>query len=382
MASVEKHSVLIMFGGIAPEHEVSIISGLQIAEHLDKSKYIPQVLYVTKKGEFHFIGELGSKKDFLKKRRENATFGRDEKGGYIQLSGIFGQKIYPIAAFLAFHGGLGEGGALQGLLESVGIPFTSSGVEGSVLTMNKQLTKQLVKEAGIATVPGICVDTFTLRERYAQIAKEAVALLGLPLIIKPAHLGSSIGISVAHNEGDLKRMLLEASYLDSELVIETFIPKYVEYNCSVRMQNGVLETSEIERPMGKDEILSFEDKYKKGAKKTGGSGMASLTRELPAKISDQLKTTIQNFAKKAYVACRCKGLVRIDFMAAEDDNLYLTEINPIPGSLAFYLWEATGIQFKQQITDAIEQSIKDAATKRSYEIDYTTDIVEKFIKGS
>jgi D-alanine-D-alanine ligase len=239
---------------------------------------------------------------------------------------------------------------LQGLLESVGIPFTSSGVEGSVLTMNKQLTKQLVKEAGIATVPGICVDTFTLRERYAQIAKEAVALLGLPLIIKPAHLGSSIGISVAHNEGDLKRMLLEASYLDSELVIETFIPKYVEYNCSVRMQNGVLETSEIERPMGKDEILSFEDKYKKGAKKTGGSGMASLTRELPAKISDQLKTTIQNFAKKAYVACRCKGLVRIDFMAAEDGNLYLTEINPIPGSLAFYLWEATGIQFKQQIT--------------------------------
>ncbi|MFZ6022420.1 MAG: hypothetical protein ACOYT9_03045 [Patescibacteria group bacterium] len=382
MATVEKHSVLIMFGGIAPEHEVSIISGLQIAEHLDKSKYIPQVLYVTKKGEFHFIGELGSKKDFLKKRRENATFGRDEKGGYIQLSGIFGQKIYPIAAFLAFHGGLGEGGALQGLLESVGIPFTSSGVEGSVLTMNKQLTKQLVKEAGIATVPGICVDTFSLREKYAQTAKESIALLGLPLIIKPAHLGSSIGISVAHNEGDLKRMLLEASYLDSELVIETFIPKYVEYNCSVRMQNGVLETSEIERPMGKDEILSFEDKYKKGAKKTGGSGMASLTRELPAKISDQLKTTIQNFAKKAYVACRCKGLVRIDFMAAEDGNLYLTEINPIPGSLAFYLWEATGIQFKQQITDAIEQSIKDAATKRSYEIDYTTDIVEKFIKGS
>lgn len=382
MATVEKHSVLIMFGGIAPEHEVSIISGLQIAEHLDKSKYIPQVLYVTKKGEFHFIGELGSKKDFLKKRRENATFGRDEKGGYIQLSGIFGQKIYPIAAFLAFHGGLGEGGALQGLLESVGIPFTSSGVEGSVLTMNKQLTKQLVKEAGIATVPGICVDTFSLREKYTQIAKESVALLGLPLIIKPAHLGSSIGISVAHNEGDLKRMLLEASYLDSELVIETFIPKYVEYNCSVRMQNGLLETSEIERPMGKDEILSFEDKYKKGAKKTGGSGMASLTRELPAKISDQLKATIQSFAKKAYVACRCKGLVRIDFMAAEDGNLYLTEINPIPGSLAFYLWEATGIQFKQQITDAIEQSIKDAATKRSYEIDYTTDIVEKFIKGS
>lgn len=277
MATVEKHSVLIMFGGIAPEHEVSIISGLQIAEHLDKSKYIPQVLYVTKKGEFHFIGELGSKKDFLKKRRENATFGRDEKGGYIQLSGIFGQKIYPIAAFLAFHGGLGEGGALQGLLESVGIPFTSSGVEDSVLTMNKQLTKQLVKEAGIATVPGICVDTFSLREKYTQIAKESVTLLGLPLIIKPAHLGSSIGISVAHNEGDLKRMLLEASYLDSELVIETFIPKYVEYNCSVRMQNGVLETSEIERPMGKDEILSFEDKYKKGAKKTGGSGMASLT---------------------------------------------------------------------------------------------------------
>lgn len=307
MAAEEKHSVLIMFGGIAPEHEVSVISGLQIVEHIDRTKYIPQVLYVTKKGEFHFIGELANKKDFLKKRRENATFGRDEKGGYVQLSGIFGQKIYPIAAFLAFHGGLGEGGAVQGLLESVGIPFTSSGVEGSVTTMNKQLTKILVKEAGIATVPGICVDTLSLRENYAKVAKQAITTFGLPLIIKPVHLGSSIGISVAHNEGDLKRMLLEASYLDSELLIETFIAKFVEYNCSVRMQNGVLEASEIERPMGKDEILSFEDKYKKGAKKTGGSGMASLTRELPAKYQTSLSRRFKIMRKKPTLRAGVKG---------------------------------------------------------------------------
>lgn len=381
MALSEKQTVLIMFGGISPEHEVSVISGLQIVENIDRTKYLPHVLYITKKGEFSYVGDIKGRKEFLKKRRDVATFGRDEKGGYIQLSGIFGQKIYAKIAYLAFHGGLGEGGAVQGMLETFGIPFTSTDQEGAVITMNKQLTKDVLATVGIETVTGICFSSFDMKSSYESAAKQAIKKLKLPVIVKPVHLGSSIGIHVAHTEVELQKYLLEASFLDSEILVEKFLSKFVEYNCSVRSINGKLEASEVERPIAKDEILSFADKYKRGAKKTGGSGMASLDRELPAKISTKLRDTIQDLAKKAFAACRCKGMVRVDFMATEKGELFLTEINPIPGSLAFYLWEATGIAFKQQITDVLEQAVIDAQTKRKTELDYSTDIVEKFVKS-
>ncbi len=381
MATIEKHAVLILFGGISPEHEVSVISGLQIVEHIDRTKYTPYTIYVTKKGEFLYLGNISGRKEFLKKRRESVTFGRDEKGGYILLSGIFGQKIYPKSAYLAFHGGLGESGSIQGLLESVGIPFTSTGSEGSVITMNKQLTKEAVSNVGIETVPGVCIFSRELKTTYEEDAENIIKELGLPVIVKPVHLGSSIGIHVAHTEVELQKYLLEASYVDTELLVEKFIPKFVEYNCSVRSIRGELEASPVERPVSKDEILSFADKYERGAKKVGGSGMASLDRELPAKISHELRDKIQSLARTAYVVCRCKGLVRIDFMAAEDGELYLTEINPIPGSLSFYLWEAAGLQFKDQITDVIEQSVLDAEQRKNMELDYKSDIVEKFVKS-
>ncbi|MCC7304412.1 ATP-grasp domain-containing protein [bacterium] len=381
MVSTEKKKVLIMFGGVSPEHEVSVISGLQIVETIDRTRYSPVALFVSKKGEFHYLGDMKSRKEFLKKRRDSVTFGRDIKGGYIQLSGIFGQKIYVDIAYLAFHGGLGEGGAVQGMLEVMGVPFTSTGQEGSVITMNKQLTKEIVEKEGIKVVPSVCFSSCNMKEYHEKYAQEAVKKLKLPIIVKPVHLGSSIGIHVARTQTELEQYLLEASYLDTEILVEKFIPKFVEYNCSVRTVNGILEASEVERPIGKDEILSFADKYERGAKKTGGSGMASLDRELPAKIPAKERNRIQELAKKAYRACRCKGLVRIDFMCTPKGELCLTEINPIPGSLSFYLWEATGVTFRQQITDSLEQAVTDAQAKRSLEMDYSSDIVEKFVKS-
>jgi len=381
MASVEKKTVLIMFGGISPEHEVSVISGIQIVENIDRTQYTPLAVYISKKGEIQYLGDIKGRKDFLSQHRESASFGRDRNGGYIQLGGLLGKKLYPYAAFLAFHGGFCEGGSMQGLLETVGIPFTSASSEGSVITMNKQLTKEVVEKEGVATVPGICIHTENLRGSLEIEAKTVIKELSLPVIVKPVHLGSSIGINVAHTEVELQKYLAEAAQIDSEVVVEKFLTKFVEYNCSVRMVHGQLETSVVEKPISKDEILSFADKYERGAKKIGGMGMASLDREIPAKISEQLRDTIQGLAKKAFVACRCKGMVRVDFMATETGELYLTEVNPIPGSLAFYLWEATGITFKEQITDLIEQSVKDMQATKGYELDYTTDIVEKFVKS-
>lgn len=375
---MKKH-VLVMFGGISPEHEVSVITGLQILETIDRNIYEPHAIYFDKKGTPFYISILTNRKQFFSAKRKIVTFGRDNQGGYIDFGSLLNNKVYPYAAYLGFHGGLGEGGAVQGLLETLGIPYTSPSQESSAVVMNKQLTKEQVTATGIKVVPGRNVFAESIRSSSNELAKLLAAELSLPLIIKPVHLGSSIGIKIARSEVELEKYLLEAAFIDHEVLVEKFLTGFVEYNCAVRLIDGQVQASEIEKPKSKDEILSFADKYQRGGKKTGGSGMASLTRELPAIIPTELRTHIQETAKKAFVACRCKGMVRIDFMYTENGELYLTEINPIPGSMAFYLWEATGITFKQQISDLIEQSVKDLQVTRSVEMDYKTDIIEKFV---
>ena len=153
---------------------------------------------------------------------------------------------------------------------------------------------------------------------------------------------------------------------------------FVEYNISVRKKGEEIEVSEIEKPVSKDEILSFADKYQRGGKKTGG--MASLNRELPAKIDSKLRKKIEDVAKRSFELIRAKGMLRIDFMYVNDE-VYVTEINPIPGSMAFYLWEASGISFKNQITDMLHQAEVDDNNRKSKLLKYDSDIVEKFVRG-
>jgi D-alanine-D-alanine ligase len=373
--------ILILFGGVSAEHEVSVITGLQVVENIDREKYIPYTIYVTKKGELLYLPGLENRGGFFSVPRKAVTFGRDAKGGFVQVSGALrAEKIYPYAAYLAFHGGKGESGPMQGLLESMEIPFTSSGQEASAVVMNKALTRRVAETVGIPIAPGMSVFAAEIKKDAAGVAAAITKKITLPVIIKPVHLGSSIGLNVARTDVELQKFLLEAAFIDNEILVEKYLSLAAEYNCAVRAVNGTIETSEIERPVSKDEILSFADKYQRGAKKTGGaSGMASLNRELPAKIDEKTQRAIQDMAKKIFVACACKGMVRIDFMLTADKELFLTEVNPIPGSMAFYLWEASGIPFKQQISDLIEQAVRDETQTASTHLDYETDIIEKFV---
>jgi D-alanine-D-alanine ligase len=379
-----KKPVLILFGGVSAEHEVSVITGLQVVEAIDRENYIPYTIYVDKKGGLFYLQNLKDRGGFFTVPRKSVSFGRDARGGYAQFAGALGglrtEKIYPYAAYLAFHGGKGESGPMQGLMESVEIPFTSPGQEASAVTMNKELTRRVAEAAGIPVAPGMSVFAAEIKKDAAGVAAAIINNLSLPVIIKPAHLGSSIGLNIARTDIELQKFLLEATFIDNEILVEKYLSLAAEYNCAVRAINGVIETSEIERPVSKDEILSFADKYQRGAKKTGGSasGMASLNRELPAKIDESLRREIQDLAKRIFVACACKGMIRIDFMLTTDHKLYLTEPNPIPGSMAFYLWEASGIPFKQQISDMIEQAVRDEAQAATMHLDYETDIIEKF----
>lgn len=353
-------NTIILFGGVSAEHEVSVITGLQVIENIDRNLFIPYAIKLNKNGLFEYYEKLSKRGDYLKTKPQIINFGRDKAGAYFSSENLFKKKVYIDVAYLAFHGGNGESGQLQGFLETLDIPYTSSSVEASSIAMNKILTKEVLEQNGIKTV------------EYYKDHKD----IKLPAIIKPVHLGSSIAINIAKTPVELKKYLLEANQVDSEVLVERYVKDFKEYNVSVRRINGIVTTSEIEKPLSSEEILSFSDKYQRGGKKTGG--MASLQRELPAKISKELENKIKETAVKAFNAIRAKGMLRIDFML-EGKNLYVTEINPIPGSMSFYLWEASGISFKQQITDLLNQAIIDNEERLSKKLDYKTDIIEKFI---
>lgn len=373
-----KKPVLVIFGGVSAEHGVSVVTGLQALEHVDPSTYEPLAIFISKTGEASVLPSLTSRKGYLKAKREAVTFGKDSTGGFVRFGALAGKKVYPHAALLCLHGGLGENGSVQGLLEACGIPYTSPNVEASAIAMNKRLTKEVLRAAGITVAPDARAFAKEIQAGSKAVTARVEAEIALPVIVKPVHAGSSIGIGIAKTSVELEKRLIEAAAMDSEVLVEPFFSPITEYNCSVRSVKGVPTASPIERPMSQDEILSFADKYERGGKKTGG-GMASLSRELPAKIDAALTKQITDTALAAYTATRMKGLVRIDFMRVPDGTLYLTEINTIPGSLSFYLWEAAGVSYEELIRDLIEEAVQEAESARTKQLDYTSDIITRFV---
>lgn len=370
-----------MCGGASYEHEVSIISGIQVAQNIDSNRYKPVFLYFDQTDNVFLIKNFtDDKRDFATNKRVPVHLIRGANGLQIQPKAMFSSNISIDVAFLAFHGGTGESGAIQGLLELYKTPFTSADQEGAVVAMNKAITKEALQAHNIPVLPWVSIQSETFQANKTASVQEILSNLSLPVIIKPVHLGSSIGITVAKTEVELEQQLSVAARLDSEILLEPALSDFTEFNISVRSSAGGLEFSPIEEPVREGEVLSFDDKYANGGKKAGGTGsggMQLLDRTVPAKISAELAQEIKDLAAKVYRACRLSGMLRIDFMYSQG-KLYCTEPNPIPGSLAFYLWEAAGETFQEQITQAIEDSLDRHGKKITIE-PYHTDIVEKFI---
>lgn len=365
-------NIAIIFGGVSPEHEVSVITGIQVVENIDKTKYLPIPVFVDQEGNFFLLKNLRTRKEYKTTSKVQTTFFRHNNTVFVK-SGLF-QKIKVDAVYNCCHGGLGEAGGLAGYFETLGLPVTSTNVESSALCMNKGLSKILVEKENIPTIAGMSIRGGKIKEGVTKIAEEIESKLSLPVILKPVHYGSSIGIKIAKTKVELELALNEGTHLDTEILVEKFLSPIKEYNCSVRVANGKIETSPVEKPFSKDEILSFKDKYESGGgKKTGG--MATLDREIPAKIPEETKNQIQNFAKTIYSTLSCSGVVRIDFIMDQEGNVYFNEINPIPGSMSFYLWEASGLTFKEQITDTVEETLNQ---EKKMVFKNQTDIIEKF----
>ncbi len=384
---MKKH-VGVIFGSRSCEREVAIISAVQLMRFADPEKYDIVPVYIDEHGSWYTgeaLKEIGTYKPFNPEKKGIRKVFPDLSSGSGALlylnkgSGLLAKDKLEIAAridvyIVVMHGMNGEDGTLQGLMELANIPYTSTGVTGSAVGMDKIIMKEFFRGADLPVLPG---EWYT-RRKYAEDAPKIISdvsgKLGFPVFVKPANLGSSIGVSRADNEEELKDALELAFEYDRRVLVEKGLDKPVELNCSVLGYDDELLASPIEMPLNQDEFLDFRDKYLGG---NGSKGMASLSRVLPAPIEDSLKNEIQEMSKKIFRLMDCKGVVRIDYMFDRlSEKLFITEINTIPGSLAFYLWEKDGISYRELIDRMIACAEKAHDDRNKTNYAYTSDILK------
>lgn len=381
-----KISVAVFFGCRSVEHEVSIISAVQAMTSLDREKYDIYPVYVTKDGEMvtgEVLFDIENFKDIPKllEKCNSVTFVR--KNGKVVMNtankGLFA-KTKETAIDVAFpivHGTNCEDGTLQGFFEFLGLPYVGCDIISSAVGMDKAVFKDVLKRFNLPALP--CI-TFYARE-YAQdkeaMADQIIEKIGLPAIVKPVNLGSSVGIKKASDKNGLIDAIdLAVSFADKVLV-EKAVTGLREINCSVLGDSDECIASVCEEPFMTDEILSYEDKYTSGGKKTGGSkGMASLSRKVPADLDENRTEEIRELACKIFKALGCCGVVRIDFMIDTDtDTVYANEINTIPGSLSFYLWEPAGVSYKELLDRMISLAFRRQRKKDDLTFTIDTNIL-------
>jgi D-alanine-D-alanine ligase len=374
----------MIFGGKSVEHEVSVISGIQAVMNMDTDKYEVIPVYMTKSNEMYIgddIGKIESYKDIdaLLARSTRVIMVGD--GGRVKLVQHPPKKLGKNIsvdidiAFPVVHGTNVEDGAFQGYLKTIGIPFVGCDVTASAIGMDKFIMKQVLKEADVPVLPA---KIFTLSD-YEDIEKlldTVEGALGYPVIVKPVNLGSSVGISVAKSRVELANSIDDAFRYATRVLVEHAITELREINCAVLGDENDATASECEEPLHTADILSYEDKYVSNAKSGGSKGMASVSRKIPAELSPEKREEVRSLAVKAFKALGCCGVSRIDFMIDNaDGKLYFNEINTIPGSLAFYLWEPIGVPYKELLDKMIQLAIKRERTEGNLTFTFDTNIL-------
>lgn len=382
-----KTNIAVIYGCRSVEHEVSIISAVQAMRSIDRNKYDVIPVYVSKKGEMYtgdmlFDIEVYSELDKLFESASRICLLRE--GGNVvarSLDNTFFKKKKDIRIDVAFpivHGTNCEDGTVAGLLEYLDLPYVGCDILSAAVGMDKVVFKNVLASKGLPVLD--CV-SFRARE-YAQdkerVLGEIKNEIGFPLIIKPVNLGSSVGISKVNNEDELEQAIALAVSFSEKVLAERAITDLREINCSVLGDPDECVASVCEEPFMHDEILSYEDKYMSGgSKKSGGSkGMASLSRKIPADISEEKADEIKRLACDIFRATGSSGVVRIDFMLDTSTNkVYANEINTIPGSLAFYLWEASGLSYTDMIDRLVEIAFRRQRTRENLTFTIDTNIL-------
>lgn len=387
----------LVFGGVSPEHEVSVITALQMAAAMDRSKYTPVPLYIAKDGTWYTgdaLLDLSRYKD-LDALVASATpvaltpaRGRGVTVQSLQPTKFFQKPAPPRpldVLFLALHGGEGENGGVQGICETYNVPYTGSGVFGSALGMDKVITKMVCRDQGIPVVDYVAFRESEWGNREEEWLDRIERDINYPVVVKPARLGSSIGIRLARDRTTLDAAIEDALRYDDKVVVEYAVRNLREINCSVMGSPDEAVASVLEEPRTSagEALLTYQEKYMRGASGAKGGkqaasapaseGMASLDRVIPAPVSPEQTAAIQALAVKVFQLFECAGLARIDFlMDGATGQVYFNEINTIPGSFSFYLWAPSGVPFDELAHRLIQLALQRHREKnrrvRSYDV--------------
>ena len=397
--------LLVLYGSRACEHDVSIITGVQALSAADPMKYDVTPVYIDREGRW-FTGEALRRMDFYthfdEKELIPCMLVPEDKGGarlVKKKTGLFGGHgtlVRPDCALLCFHGMNGEDGTVQGLLELYGVPYTSAGVLGSATGMDKIAMKLIYRGCGLPVTDMCWFERADWEREREEILSKVEREVGYPAFVKPANLGSSIGISRARDRQSLSDAIDVAASFDRRILVEKGVAHLKEVNCAAVGYGEDVTVSPCEMPVSWEEFLTFDEKYLRGGKgkggklgakaapakgapvKGGGKGMSSMGRNIPAPIPEEATREIQRLTREIFRIMDLKGVVRVDYLLdSESGKIYVNEVNTIPGSLAFYLFEAMGIPFSQLIDRMVDAALRARKERDASTFSYGSPILQR-----
>ncbi|MGI6329783.1 MAG: D-alanine--D-alanine ligase family protein [Bacilli bacterium] len=377
-----KIKIGVIFGGQTVEHEVSIISAIQAMKAIDLDKYEVIPIYISKEKEWYtgnLLKDIDNYQDLdnLKRYAKRVVLYNDNGRFVLQNKSGFRFAISEIdIAFPIVHGVNVEDGTLHGYLEMVGIPYIGCDIYGGVVGQDKIFMKQILETSKIPIPKYVWFFDSEYQENKSLVL-EKIKKLKFPVILKPSRLGSSVGINIVTDINKLEEAIEDTLQYDPKVVVEEMVENLIEVNCSVLGNYTYQQTSELEEVMSSEEFLTYQDKYLGSTKGGKSEGMASTNRVLPARIDDKLRKEVRDLAKDTFKVLNASGVCRIDFLIdKKKKKVYVNEINTIPGSLSFYLWEPVGKSYTSLIEDLVSLAIKNHKRKNKLIFSFETNILK------
>jgi D-alanine-D-alanine ligase len=373
-----KQNIALFFGGVSCEHDISIITGIQVLNNLDE-KYEVYPVYIHGDGVWYSGQKLKDIRIFdnfetYKNSLKKVCILPYSRNLYAHKKNKLRFLCTLDAAVLAMHGLNGEDGSIAGLMQLAGIPQTSCSVLGGSMGMDKIAMKIFFEGLKLNVLPYMYIDRREYMFDSLSTLRKIEETLSYPIIIKPSMLGSSIGINICNSRAELISGIEVAMRFDRRILFERAEKNFTEINCSAFKINGVIRTTECERPVSWTDYLKFEDKYL-----SGGKGMAGTNRIFPADIDKKTSDEIKETVIKIYRSLNLKGVIRADFIIS--DAVYINEINTIPGSLSYYLWEYEGIKFKNLLDIMIKEASEDIRDLNKCTLSFKSDVLKSSFCG-
>ena len=383
MNQKSKPTIGVFFGSRSPEHDISIITAELIISGLKGLEYPVIPVYFAKDGTWYINEKLGNLSffqtdiwDFKNWHRYWLDLENSKEKIVLKQKGIFGKKITVEVAFPAFHGQYGEDGTIQGLWEIFNIPYVGCDVSSSALAKDKVFTKLIYKAKQIPTTDFIYFYNFEWNAKKEKILKEIQEKLNYPLFVKPARLGSSIGIKKVKSQNELAEAIEVALHYDEKVLVENGIENVRDLTCAVLGDFKNPFVSLVQESLYDVDFFTFEDKYLKGGGAQTGKAQQKIV--IPAEIPEKITEEVQNLAKEIFTTFGCSGISRIDFLHDEKENkLYANEINPLPGTLYHHLFKKSGVELPQLLQKLIDLALERQKEKQQLITTFSSSVLKQ-----